>query len=128
MKGPEMMQQMETYFRQNPEQYKEFLRMQQMFKAQQLEQLTPKEKMKLAKQRLVGARMSKHQKEIIEEKEKDHQAKINEEQKVNEEKQREEDEAKKLRKKEKLQRKYAKRKEKKRNEQIEQQFEVVESA
>ena len=128
MKGPEMLQQMESYFRQNPEQYKEFLKMQQMFKEQQLQNMTPKEKMKIAKQKLSGARMSKRQKEIIEEKEKEKQTKINEEQKANEDKKREEDEAKKLRKKEKLQRKYAKKKEKKQNEQIEKQFEVVESA
>ena len=130
MKGPEMMQQMESFFRENPDKYREFMKLQHMFKLKQDEEqrsaMTPKQKMELAKKKFSSQRMSKHHKDIIEEKEKEKETKLNEE-KSNKAEEDKKAEAEKLqRKKEKNQRKYAKRKLKLKNKTIEDEFEVVE--
>jgi len=61
MNGPAMIQQMQEYFQQNPSQYKQFMNMQQNMQVIEEEkkkaQMSPKEKLDLAKDELKGKRM-----------------------------------------------------------------------
>ena len=119
MNGPSMMKQMQEYFKQNPDQHKQFLKiqqnMQEMEEEKKKSQMSPKEKLDIVKCKFKDQRLSKDQKSIIDKKTDDSDAEKEEE----------------LKKKEhcaylKKQRKYAKKKLKKKNSEIEKEFEIVE--
>ena len=122
MNGPSMMKQMQEYFQQNPEQYRQFMKIQRKMQEKEEEdkknQMSPKEKLALAKEKLKGKRMTKVHKAIIEKKEEDSAA-----EKAEEQKEKEKENCARLKK----QKKYAKKKLMKQNIQIEKEFEVVES-
>ena len=125
MKGPSMMKQMQEYFQQNPKQYQEFMKIQQKIQVSDEEkkkaQMSSKEKLEFAKEKLKGKRLTKVQKSIIEKKEEDSAAEKAEEQKKIDNDQKEKEYRICLKK----QRKYAKKKLKKQNSQIEKEFEVI---
>ena len=125
MNGPSMMKQMQEYFQQNPDQHRQFMKMQQNMQVSEEEkkkaQMSPKEKIELAKDKLKIKRMSKFQKSIIDKKEEESTAEKAEEQKKKDLERKEKEECSRLKK----QRKYAKKKLKKQNVEIEKEFEVV---
>jgi len=120
-----MLKQMESFFKENPDQYKEFLKIQNQIQSKQVESqkqnMTPKEKMDSARKLLLTQRTSKHSQAITESRKNVKDA----EEKSKQDAIRELSIKKLEVKKAKLQRKYAKQKQKKLNVSIQNEFELV---
>lgn len=130
MQGPNMMNQIQEYLKQNPEQYKHFQKIQETLKMKEdqdnYNSLSPKEKIKLTRQKLSSQRHTKHIKEVIETKEQQKLEKSEQEQKIKEQEEHDKQKDKLERLKCKNQRKYSKKREKKKNKQLLNEFEVIE--
>jgi len=126
MTGPSMIKEMQEYCKQHPDQYRQFMKMQQNIQVTNEEkiksQMSSREKLELAKEKLKGKRMSNLQKSIIEKKKETIAIENAEKEKKKDSEQKEKEERLRLKK----QRKYAKKKLKKENYKVEKEFEIVE--
>jgi hypothetical protein len=74
MMSPDVIQKVQSFFKENPDQYKQILKYNEKLKLEKQERerilIDPKERLILAKQNLCNKRMSKHMNGIISQKEK----------------------------------------------------------
>ena len=133
MMGPDIIEKMQEFFKQNPDKYAQFIKAQKTMQLEKEEKeklaLDPKERLAIARNNLRSKRMTKHMHKIIskkeEEKDKEKETNIQNEKDEEETKAKLELENKEMRLKIKREKKYKKKKDKKNKEDFEKEFEIV---